>query len=101
MRGRFRDGWEQPKPFVPHEPTRIRFAVNDVFHTFQRGHRIMVQIQSSWFPFIDRNPQTFVPNIYRAKRADFVKATHRVHRGGATASKLTVRLLPAADEAPK
>jgi uncharacterized protein len=71
-----------------------------VFHTFQRGHRIMVQIQSSWFPFIDRNPQTFVPNIYRAKPAEVRRATHRVHRGGAAGSRLLIKILPAPDEAP-
>lgn len=98
FRGRYRDGYDTPKPFTAGEVTRVRFAVNDVFHTFQRNHRIMIQIQSSWFPFIDRNPQTFVPNIFEAKRADFVKATHRVYRAGATASALRVTLLPAADE---
>jgi uncharacterized protein len=101
FRGRYRDGLDAPRAFVPGEIAKIAFRIDDVFHTFQRGHRIMVQIQSSWFPFIDRNPQTFVPNIYRAKRADFAKATHRIHRGGAAASRLLVKLLPAPDEAPK
>jgi uncharacterized protein len=101
FRGRYRDGLDAPRAFVPGQVAKVAFRIDDVFHTFQRGHRIMIQIQSSWFPFIDRNPQTFVPNIYRAKRADFVKATHRVHRGGAAASKFLVRLLPAADAAPK
>ena len=101
FRGRYRDGLDAPRAFVPGEVAKVAFRIDDVFHTFQRGHRIMVQIQSSWFPFIDRNPQTFVPNVYRAKPADFVKATHRVHRGGAAASRLVVRLLPAADEAPR
>ncbi len=76
----------------------MRFAINDVFHTFQRGHRIMIQIQSSWFPFIDRNPQRFVPNIFEAKPGDFVKATHRLHRGPESPSGLRVRVLPAPDE---
>jgi hypothetical protein len=98
FRGRFRDSYETPKPFVPGEVTPVKFAVNDVFHTFKRGHRIMIQIQSSWFPFIDRNPQTFVPSIYEAKRSDFVKATHRVHRAPAAASALKVRILPSPDE---
>ena len=101
FRGRYRDGAGTPRPFVPGQVAKVAFRIDDVFHTFQRGHRIMIQIQSSWFPFIDRNPQTFVPNIYHAKPADFVKATHRVHRGGAAASKLVVRLLPAPDEAPR
>ena len=67
----------------------------DVFHTFRRGHRVMVQVQSSWFPLVDRNPQTFV-NIPTAKPEDFRKATQRVYRGGGTASALTVPVLPAA-----
>jgi len=80
MRARFRESWQEPKPFVPGEPTRVRFTLNDVFHTFQRGHRIMIHVQSTWFPFIDRNPQTFVPNIFEAKDSDFMRATHRLHR---------------------
>ena len=51
-----------------------------MLHTFQRGHRVMVQIQSSWFPFVDRNPQTYVPNIFEATQDDFIKAFHRIHR---------------------
>jgi hypothetical protein len=98
FRGRFRDSYETPKPFVPGEITPVKFAVNDVFHTFKRGHRIMIQIQSTWFPFIDRNPQTFVPSIFEAKRTDFVKATHRVYHAQATASALEVRILPSPDE---
>ena len=77
----------------------MNFAINDVFHTFQRGHRIMIQVQSSWFPFIDRNPQTFVPNIFEAKAEDFVRATHRIHRSPEQASSVEVRVLPAADAA--
>jgi putative CocE/NonD family hydrolase len=97
MRGRYRDSGANPKPFTPGEVTPVKFPINDVFHTFQRGHRIMIQIQSSWFPFIDRNPQTFVP-IFQAKAEDFVKATHRVYRAPATPSALVVRILPSADE---
>jgi len=68
-----------------------------VLHTFKRGHRVMVQVQSSWFPFIDRNPQTYVPNIFDAKEADFVRATHRVYRSAARPSSLQLGVLPAAD----
>jgi predicted acyl esterase len=93
FRGRYRESLETPKPFVANQKTTVKFTLDDVMHTFQRGHAIMIQVQSSWFPFIDRNPQTFVPSIYEAKRADFVKQTHRVHRG----SKITVKVLPAAD----
>jgi putative CocE/NonD family hydrolase len=98
FRGRYRDSYEAPKPFNPGEVTKVRFRINDVLHTFKRHHRIMIQIQSSWFPFIDRNPQKFVPSIYEAKREDFVKATHRVYRSSAAPSALRVTILPAADE---
>jgi putative CocE/NonD family hydrolase len=98
FRARYRDSYTTPAPLVPGQVTRIAFAINDVFHTFQRGHRIMVQVQSSWFPFIDRNPQKFVPSIYRASAADFVTATHRVHRGPAAPSALRVGILPSPDE---
>lgn len=97
MRGRYRDGGTTPKPFTPGEVTPVKFPINDVFYTFQRGHRIMVQIQSTWYPFIDRNPQTFVP-IFQAKASDFVKATHRLYRAQSTPSALVVRVLPSADE---
>ncbi|HEY0095123.1 MAG TPA: CocE/NonD family hydrolase, partial [Archangium sp.] len=95
FRGRFRESYSEPKPFKPGEVTKVRFVINDVFHTFQRGHRVMLQVQSSWFPFIDRNPQTFVPNIFEAKEEDFVRAFHRVHRSTAHPSSLKVGLLPA------
>jgi putative CocE/NonD family hydrolase len=98
FRGRFRDSYSEPKPFKPGELTKIHFVINDVFHTFERGHRLMIQVQSSWFPFIDRNPQTFVPNIFEAKEADFVKATHRIYRSQANPSFVKVNVLPASDE---
>ena len=98
FRARFRDGFDNPKPFVPNQPTQVKFAINDVMHTFQRGHRIMVQVQSSWFPFVDRNPQTFVPNIYQAKDSDFARATHRVFHDSLQPSALKVSVLPALDE---
>lgn len=97
FRGRYRESYEQPLAFVPGQPARVAFPINDVFHTFKRGHRLMVQVQSSWFPFIDRNPQTFVPSIYAAKPEDFVRATHRLYRDAAQSSNLEVRVLPAAD----
>jgi hypothetical protein len=100
MRARYRNSLERPEPLVAGQVAKLTLRLDDVFHTFQRGHRVMIQVQSSWFPFMDRNPQTFVPSIYEAKRADFVKATHRVHRATAAASKITFGRLPAADEAP-
>ncbi len=100
FRARFRDGFSTPKAFVPNEPAKVQFAINDVFHTFQRGHRIMVQVQSSWFPFIDRNPQSYVANIFAAKDTDFIKATHRLYRdsGSKMASVIKIRILPALDQ---
>lgn len=94
FRGRFRNSFEKPEPFEPNEPTRIQFELLDMLHRFQRGHRLMVQIQSTWFPLVDRNPQTFVPNIYFAKPADFQKATHRVFRSANQPTSLRVNVLP-------
>lgn len=98
FRGRFRDSYSEPKPFKPGEVTKVRFVINDVFHTFKRGHRVMIQVQSSWFPLIDRNPQTFVPNIFEAKEEDFVRAFHRVYRSAKHPSSIKVGVLPAVDE---
>ncbi len=93
FRGKFRNSFEKPEPFAPGQAAKIEFSVPDIFHTFRRGHRVMVQVQSSWFPLVDRNPQTFV-NIPTARAEDFQKATQRVYRGGETASSLTVQVLP-------
>ena len=93
MRGRFRNSFEKPEPFEPGRPTVIRFKLPDVNHTFRAGHKIMVQVQSSWFPLVDRNPQTFV-NIAGAKESDFRLATHRVFRSKGRASRLVVQTLP-------
>lgn len=89
FRGKFRESFETPVPFVPNEPARLAFTLGEVAHTFRRGHRVMVQVQSSWFPLIDRNPQTFT-HIPDARPEQFVKATHRVFRGGARASSITL-----------
>ncbi|HBY61531.1 MAG TPA: X-Pro dipeptidyl-peptidase [Solibacterales bacterium] len=89
FRGRFRVSFEKPEPFVPNQPTVIRFDMPDAHHTFRQGHRVMVQVQSTWFPHIDRNPQTFV-DIPTAKASDFRKATQRVYTGGERASGLTL-----------
>ena len=93
FRGKFRHSFEKPVPFVPNQPERIAFQLPDVAHTFRAGHRIMVQVQSSWFPLTDRNPQTFgdIPN---AKPSDFVKATQRVFFGGPDGSRIELMLLP-------
>ncbi len=82
IRGRFRDDPAHPKPFSANKPTRVKLVLQDICHTFQPGHRLMIQIQSTWFPLVDRNPQTYVDNIFQAKESDFVKAVHRVYRAG-------------------
>ena len=92
MRARFRNSFSKPEAMVPGKVTKVEFTLPDVNHAFQRGHRVMIQIQSSWFPLVDRNPQKYV-DIYRATEADFQKATQRVYRGGANASRLTVSVL--------
>jgi len=94
LRGRFRESFETPSPMEPGRLTRIEFTMPDALHTFRRGHRIMVQVQSSWFPLVDRNPQTWVENIAFAKPEDFKKATHRVHRTPTAPSGITVQILP-------
>ena len=93
IRGKFRDSLETPKPFEPNQPTTVKFKVNDVYHTFRTGHRVMVQIQSSWFPLADRNPQRF-EDIYQAKAEDFTKATQRVYHSPTQVSKIEVMVEP-------
>jgi uncharacterized protein len=92
FRGKFRHSFETPEPFVPDKVEEVSFAMQDVNHTFRRGHRIMVQIQSSWFPLTDRNPQTFL-NIPDAKPSDFVKATQRVYHDQGQASGIETSVL--------
>jgi putative CocE/NonD family hydrolase len=78
MRGKFRNSFEKPEPFTPGKTEKVNFYLPDVSHTFKKGHRIMVQVQSSWFPLVDRNPQKFV-NIYEANDSDFQKADIKIH----------------------
>jgi predicted acyl esterase len=94
LRGKFRNSFEEPEPLEPGKVTKIEFTMPDICHSFRRGHRVMVQVQSSWFPLVDRNPQKFV-NISTAKAGDFQKATQRVYRSANAASALTVLVLPA------
>ena len=79
FRGRFRNSFEKPEPFIPNQPTGIVIDLHQVNHTFLKGHKMMIQIQSTWFPVIDRNPQKFVPNIFEAKSSDYIKATETVY----------------------
>jgi len=86
FRGRYRESFETPKAITPNTPLLYKFALPTANHVFQAGHRIMIQIQSSWFPLYDRNPQTFVPNIFWAKPTDYKKAEQRVFHEGSHAS---------------
>ena len=87
MRGKFRNSFEKPDPFTPDKATKLKFALPDVCHTFRKGHRLMVQVQSSWFPLVDRNPQTFC-DIYAARESDFHPATNRLYHSAAHPSRL-------------
>ena len=78
MRGKFRNSFSRPEPFVPNQKTAVNIKLQDVFHTFKKGHKLQVQVQSTWFPLIDLNPQTYVPNIFKAKESDFKTQTHTV-----------------------
>ena len=89
FRGKFRRSFEKPEPFEPGKPETIAFSMPDVCHTFRKGHRVMVHVQSSWFPLVDRNPQTFV-DIPTAAPADFREARERIHRSRDRASSLTL-----------
>ena len=97
MRGRFRSSFEKPEPFTPGQPTEVAWALNDVLHTFKKGHRIVVQVQCSWFPLVDRNPQTFT-NINTAAEKDFIKATQRVYHTPDHASRVEMALLPSREK---
>lgn len=88
MRGRFRDSLEHAKPFIPGQPTRLHFQLNDMLHTFKKGHRVMVQVQSSWFPLVDQNPNAFV-DIYHAKPEQYQKATISIYHDPKHPSHLT------------
>jgi putative CocE/NonD family hydrolase len=94
FRARFRDSFEHPRPLEPGKPTLIRFQLLDILHRFREGHRMMIHVQSSWFPLVDRNPQKFVPNIFLAQPEDFQKATHRVLRSAKHPTHITLSVLP-------
>ena len=79
LRGRFRESMSEPRAFTPNSPTKVEFELYDLLHTFKRGHKLQIQIQSSMFPFIDMNPQNYVENIFEAKESDFTKAVHTIY----------------------
>jgi hypothetical protein len=78
MRGKFRNSFSNPEPFIPNKPTDVTIKLQDVYHTIKKGHKLQIQVQSTWFPLIDLNPQTFVPNIFKADKEDFKTQTHTV-----------------------
>jgi predicted acyl esterase len=94
MRARFRRGFATPVPLVADRPDSVRFTLSDVHHRFRAGHRLVVQVQASWFPMVDRNPQTFVPDIFEAPREAYRAATMRVFHDARRPSRLEVRVMP-------
>ena len=96
MRGRFRNGFVKPEPIVPGKVTDVKVDLHTQAYTFKKGHRVMVQVQSSWFPLIDRNPQKFVPNIFEAKESDFTVATQRVYRSRQYPSRIVLPVVSGA-----
>jgi putative CocE/NonD family hydrolase len=92
MRGKFRNSFEKPEPFTSEKITEVKFELPDVAHTFQKGHRIMIQVQSSWFPLVDRNPQQFL-DIYHCDEKDFIKSTIRIYHDAKNASSILLPVL--------
>jgi putative CocE/NonD family hydrolase len=92
MRGRYRNSLQKPEPFTPEEITEVKYTLPDISHVFKKGHRVMVQVQSSWFPLVDRNPQKFV-NIYTAKPEDFVRSTITIHHDREHPSQITLPIV--------
>jgi len=97
FRGRFHNSFEKPEPLTPGEVTPFTIDLHTANHVFKKGHRIMVQVQSSWFPVYDRNPQKFVPNIFEAKESDYQKATQHVHRSKRYPSRVEIAVVPAGE----
>jgi putative CocE/NonD family hydrolase len=94
FRGRFRNSFEKPEPITPGEVTHFTIDLHTANHVFKKGHRIMVQVQSTWFPLYDRNPQKFVPNIFEAKESDYQKATQHIYRSNRFPSSVEISVLP-------
>jgi len=91
FRAKYRNSFSKPEPVPPDQPIKLDYSMPDINHCFLKGHRIMVQIQSTWFPLMDRNPQKFV-NIYKAAEADFQKATERVYHSTTMKSRLRLQV---------
>jgi len=99
LRGRYRDSFEHPSPIPANTQVGIGFALPQANHTFLPGHRVMVQVQSSWFPLYDRNPQTYVPSIFLARPQDYRNATITVKLGGADGSAVVLPVVSGAGAA--
>jgi len=96
FRGRYRDSFEKPEAILAGEVTPYTIDLHTADHVFLKGHRIMVQVQSTWFPLYDRNPQKFVPNIFEAKDSDYQKATQRIYRSKEYPSRVEISVVPEA-----
>jgi uncharacterized protein len=92
MRAKFRNSFEKPEPFVPNQITEVKYNIPDVAHSFKKGHRLMIQVQNSWFPLVDRNPQKFM-DIYNADEKDFQKALHRIYHDSKNSSAVVVNVI--------
>ena len=92
FRCKFRNSWDKPEALVPGKVAEVKYDLNEIAHTFKKGHRIMIQVQSSWFPLVDRNPQTFV-NIPTCSESDFQKATIRIYHDAAHPSSIMLPVL--------
>jgi hypothetical protein len=93
LRARYRNSLEKPEPLTPNQVTEYKLDLHPNDHVFLKGHRIMIQVQSTWFPVYDRNPQKFVENIYKATDADYVKATQKVYRSKGAASSVVLPVM--------
>ena len=93
FRGRFRNSFEHPEPIVPNKTEAYTIDLHCINHVFRKGHKIMVQVQSSWFPIIDRNPQKYVPNIFEAVETDFIKATQSIYRSSQFPSHIELSIM--------
>jgi putative CocE/NonD family hydrolase len=93
-RGRYLASYEHPSPLVPNKPTEWKIPLRDRDHVFLKGHRLMVQVQSTWFPIIDRNPQKFVASIYEARASDYIKATQRIYCSSSFPSRIVLPVMP-------
>ena len=93
FRGRFRKSFSKPGPLVPGKPEEFTINLHQINHTFKKGHRLMIQVQSTWFPVIDRNPQKYVPNIFEAKNSDYIKAEQSIYLGGTNGTYIEIPVM--------